>query len=280
MKKTRVAIQGIEGSFHHIAAKAYFKDSEIHLIPAETFTTLIDYTLDTINCDYGIMAIENSTAGSILQNYGLLQESGLKIEGEIYINVKQNLLALKGTKIEDLYELHSHPMAIQQCRRFIKNKLNKVRIVETADTAFSAKNISKLKLKKIAGIASDLAAELFNLNKLVEDIQTIKKNQTRFFILTTNTQKNKDFDKASIYFNASHEVGSLYKVLEQISNQNINLSKLQSFPFPEKNWQYFFHADLEFDHVDQYHNAIANMKHYSEDLIVLGEYKRGERIFG
>jgi len=277
MKKNTVIIQGIEGSFHHIAATKYF-DDEINILPAETFTSLIKKTEESNGAFYGIMAIENSIAGSILRNYGLLQNSYLRIEGEIYINIKQNLLTLPDTELKDIREIHSHNMAIQQCERFINKHLPNVKIVETSDTALSAKNISENKLQGIATIASDMAAELFSLKIIKSRIETIKNNQTRFFILTSNNIVRTDFNKASIYFKTSHQVGSLYKVLEQFSLHDINLSKLQSFPILEEPWQYFFHTDLEFSTTQQFCTVLEKIKPLTNNLIILGKYKKGKRI--
>lgn len=275
MNKRKIVIQGVEGCFHHLAANAYYGE-DVEFIPAENFATLVQLTQDESVCDGGIMAIENSIAGSILQNYGLLQDSGLVIEGEIFLRIKQNLMALPGQKIEDLKEVHSHPMAINQCRAFFRN-YPQIKMVETADTALSAKNVRDNELVGVGAIAGDYPAELYQLEIIAEQIESIKDNQTRFFLLKRqkDVQPNGGYNKASLYFSTSHEPGSLSYILDCFAKENINLSKIQSLPIPGINWQYFFHVDLEFEGPRQFNNALAKIKDYTKGMQILGTYNKG-----
>lgn len=275
MDKRRIVIQGVEGCFHHIAANAYYGE-DVEIIPAENFAKLIDLINDETVCDGGIMAIENSIAGSILQNYGLLQDSGLVIEGEIYLRIKQNLMALPGQKIEDLKEVHSHPMAINQCRAFFRDYPH-IRLVETEDTAISARNIRENKWEGIGAIAGDLPVDLYDLEILAEQIESIKNNQTRFFILKRKKEvvPNGGFTKASLYFSTSHEPGSLSYILDCFSKANINLSKIQSLPIPGINWEYFFHVDLEFELPSQFKTVMNKISEIATEMTILGTYNQG-----
>ncbi|WP_421919023.1 prephenate dehydratase [Marinifilum sp.] len=278
MDKRRIVIQGVEGCFHHIAANAYYGE-DVEIIPAENFAKLIDLINDEKVCDAGIMAIENSIAGSILQNYGLLQDSGLVVEGEIFLRVKQNLMALPGQQIEDLKEVHSHPMAINQCRAFFR-KYPHIRLVETEDTAISARNIRDNELIGIGAIAGDLPAQLYHLEILAEAIESIKNNQTRFFLLKRmkDVGPNGGFTKASLYFSTNHEPGSLSYILECFAQEDINLSKIQSHPIPGENWQYFFHVDLEFGAPIQFKKAMTKISEKVRGMKVLGTYNKGIEI--
>lgn len=275
MNKRRITIQGVEGCFHHLAANAYYGE-DVEIIPADTFANLVDFTKDETICDAGIMAIENSIAGSILQNYGLLQNSGLVIEGEIFLRIKQNLMALPGQKIEDLKEVHSHPMAISQCRAFFRDYPH-IKLVEMVDTALSARNIRENNLIGIGAIAGDLPAELYQLEILAEEIESIKNNQTRFFLLKRkqDVTPNGGYNKASLYFSTSHEPGSLAYILECFAKERINLSKIQSLPIPGINWEYFFHVDLEFEAPRQLKNALNKIKDIAREMQVLGTYNKG-----
>ena len=271
---TRVSIQGFEGSFHQEAARQFY-GKQVEVICCATFREVIKIAGNKKESEGGVMAIENSIAGSILPNYNLLQKSSLKIVGEVYLQIKQNLLVNPGVKLSDIKEVHSHPMAIQQCLDFL-DKYN-WRIVETEDTALSAKHIHKHHSKHIAAIASKLAAEIYGLNMIAPNIQSLKNNYTRFLILQRagETTEVNDANKASINFNTDHSKGSLAKVLNTIADAGINLSKLQSMPIPGSDFKYSFHADMEFDSKEQLNNAIEDIKGQTEALNVLGIYKNG-----
>ena len=272
----KVSIQGYEGSFHQIAAQEYLgKDTEV--IPCDTFREVIKIAADAKQSDGGFMAIENSIAGSILPNYTLLQKSKLKIAGEIYLQIHQNLMVNPGVALEDIREVHSHPMALLQCMDYLE-KHGSWKLVETEDTALSAKHIHQHRSKHVAVIASKLAAELFGLRLIAPKIQSNKNNYTRFLFVQPSNIKNEEANKASINFHTDHSRGSLARVLTKIAEGEINLSKLQSVPIPEQEWKYSFHADMEFDNIDQYQKVMETIKPITESLTVLGVYRKGKTI--
>ena len=273
----RVSIQGYEGSFHQVAARQYF-GKEVEVIPCATFREVVKIAGNKRESDGGVMAIENSIAGSILPNYNLLQKSNLRIVGEIYLHIKQQLLVNPGVKLEDIREVHSHPMALQQCLEFL-DKYN-WKLVESEDTALSAKHIHQHRSKHIAAIASKLAAELFNLEIIAPNIHTIKNNYTRFLILQREdvVVPNPEANKASVNFHTDHSRGSLARVLTRIADGGVNLSKLQSFPIPGTDWQYSFHADMEFESPEQFEDVIKGIRPLTSELKIYGTYKKGQTV--
>ncbi len=270
----RIAIQGFEGCFHQIAARKYFgKQSEIEA--CASFPELVRKVVNADGADAGMMAIENSIAGSILPNYSLLKNSGLHVIGEVYLQINQQLMVLPGQTIEDIKEVHSHPMALLQCMDFLA-KYPHIKLVETEDTALSAKHVRQKKLKSTAAIAGDLAAEIYELDIIGRNIHTAKNNYTRFLAISKNgVQPPADANKSSVYFQTSNESGSLAKVLTRIAAEGINLSKIQSFPIPAKEWHYYFHADMEFESLDHFQQALKKITPLTEHLTVLGIYKKG-----
>ncbi len=274
---TRVSIQGYEGSFHQIAARE-FLGKDVEVLPCATFREVVKIAADPKKSDGGFMAIENSIAGSILPNYNLILKSGLQITGEIYLQINQNLLVNRGVTIQDIREVHSHPMALLQCMDFLE-KHPDWKLVETEDTALSAKQIHQHRNRHVAVIASTLAAEIFRLENMAPRIQSNKKNYTRFLFLQRNKPPDEQIsDKASVNFHTDHSRGSLARVLSEIAGGGINLSKLQSFPIPEHEWKYSFHADLEFETREQLQQVLHSMKSITESLSVLGIYKKGKTI--
>lgn len=271
---TKVSIQGYEGSFHQVAAQLFF-GKNVGVIPCDTFKEVVKIASYKKESDGGVIAIENSIAGSILPNYNLLQKSNLKIIGEIYLQIRQNLLVNSGVQLKDIKEVHSHTMALQQCYGFLDKY--KWKLVETDDTALSAKLVHQHKSKHVAAIASKLAAELYNLDVLAPNIQTLKNNYTRFLILQREDMAKPvdDANKASVNFHTDHSRGSLAKVLTRISEGGINLSKLQSFPIPGSDFKYSFHADMEFDSAEQFDNVMETIKPLTAAIKIYGVYKRG-----
>ncbi|MGN6438430.1 MAG: prephenate dehydratase [Agriterribacter sp.] len=270
-----VAIQGYEGSFHQVAANHYFNNN-VAVICCDTFREVVKKATNKKESDGGIMAIENSIAGSILPNYNLLQKSRLKIVGEVYLHIRQNLLVNPGVTLNDIKEVHSHPMALQQCLEFF-DKYN-WKLVETEDTALSARHLQQHKSKHIAAVASSLAAKLFGLDMLAPDIHTLKNNYTRFLVLQHEdlAQVITNANKASVNFHTDHSRGSLAKVLTKIADGGINLSKLQSSPIPGSDFRYSFHADMEFESLDQFYQVIKDVKGLTEDLKIYGVYRKGK----
>jgi len=278
-KAITIAIQGGYGAFHEIAAKAYFEPQEIDIMPNNTFKDLMA-SLKQRQVDYGIMAIENSLAGSIIPNYALIKESKMQIIGEIYLRIRQNLVALKGQKIEDIKEVYSHPMAILQCQLFF-DSYPEITLIESIDTALSAKMISDEKLKGKGAIASDVAAEKYGLEILAPSIETNKMNYTRFLILReANGHKEEIFNvnKSSIHFALANKSGSLSKILSILSYYDINLTKIQSLPIMGKDWEYQFYVDVVFDDYEWYLKSLDAIRPFTSELGILGEYEKGKSI--
>jgi prephenate dehydratase len=275
----KVTIQGYEGSFHQVAARQFF-GKNVDVIPCATFREVVRIGEDSKQSDGGVMAIENSIAGSILPNYNLLQKSKLQVIGEVYLSISQNLLVYPGVKLEDIKEVHSHPMAILQCLDYLENYTWK--LVETEDTALSAKQVMEHKSKHTAAIASKFAAQLFDLDVIKPDIHTLKNNITRFLIMVPAKQKIEiaDANKASIYFQTDHSKGILSKVLAKIAQGGANLSKLQSMPIPGSTFKYGFYADIEFEQRKQLDKLLVELKLMTNQFKVFGLYKKGKVVKG
>jgi prephenate dehydratase len=270
-----IAIQGYEGSFHQVAARTIF-GKDVAVVPCANFRDLVKVAAQKKQSAGAIMAIENSIAGSILPNYNLLLGSTLKVTGEVYLSISQNLLVNKGVSLSDIKEVHSHPMALLQCLDYLEK--NNWKLVETEDTALSAKHLQQHRSKHVAAVASKLAAELFNLDIIGPDIQTQKNNFTRFLVLERAADVIEDLlaNKASIYFQTNHTKGVLAKVLKQIAKYDVNLTKLQSMPIPGSNFKYGFFADMEFDSrkkLDQVLHAITDL---TNSVRIFGVYQKGK----
>lgn len=275
----KVAIQGYEGSFHQVAARHFF-GKNVEVITCDTFRQVVQLGADAKLSDGAVMAIENSIAGSILPNYNLLQKSKLQVIGEVYLSISQNLLTYPGVKLEDIKEVHSHPMAILQCLDYLE-KYN-WKLVESEDTALSAKVVHQNKSKHTAAIASKLAAQMFDLNIITPDIHTLTNNITRFLIVGPASTKTsvENANKASIYFQTDHSRGILAKVLAKIAQGNVNLSKLQSMPIPGSTFKYGFYADLEFDNKKQIEKVLEALKGLTNSIRIFGMYQKGKVVKG
>ena len=271
-----IAIQGAKGSNHHKVAKDFYGDA-IKLKECFSFDALVDSLLEK-KADKGIMAIENTIAGSIIPNYALIDVHNLHITGEEYLNIHHHLMALPGQKIEDIKEVCSHPMALLQCKVFFK-KHPHIKLVEDVDTAEVAKRISQEKLIGVAAIAPKLAAEIFGLEVLEDEIQTMKDNATRFVIVQTNKPNNgiDQINKASLKFQLDHKRGSLAAILNVLSDCKMNLTKIQSLPVIESLWKYSFFVDVTFDDYKDYKKAIAIIEIMASEFKVLGAYKNGRK---
>lgn len=268
----KVAIQGIKGSFHHQVAQEYYEQNVI-VDECLSFEELVDSLLSG-KSDQAVMAIENSIAGPIIPNYALIDKNNLHIIGEHYLRIHQNLMALKGQKIEDIQEVHSHPMAILQCMDFLKQYPN-IKLVEDKDTAETARRIQEKQLEGIAAIASKTAAEMYDLEILAPEIQTIKNNMTRFVIIKKENSfvPENEIRRASIKFELDHKRGSLAAVLNVMSDCKMNLTKIQSLPKIETPWKYSFFVDVTFEKYEDYAKAKSLLQIMAEYFKVLGEYK-------
>lgn len=274
-----ICIQGYEGSFHQVAARHFF-GKQVEVIPCDTFRELVKKSSDKKQSGGGIMAIENSIAGSILPNYNLLQKSKLKVIGEVYLSISQNLLVNPGVRLSDIKEVHSHPMAILQCLDYLEK--HDWKLVESEDTALSAKHIHQKHSRHAAAIASKLAAELYELDVITPNIHTLKNNITRFLVLKRENEAEEivNADKASIYFQTNHSKGILAKVLTQIAVGGINLSKLQSMPIPGSNFKYGFYADMDFEIRSQLYTVLESIQSLTNSVKIFGIYKKGKVVKG
>ena len=276
----KVAIQGIAGSYHDIAARRYFDQDEVETIPCNTFRDVIT----SIRRDpsiVGMMAIENTIAGSLLQNHELIRESGFSIIGEYKLRISHSLVALPGTKLEDVKEVNSHPIALMQCTEFL-DTIPYAKIVEKEDTAGSARWIAEQKLQGHAAICGKLAAEIYGMEVLAEGIETNKRNFTRFLAIAdrwTADEMMKDCikNKASPVFALPHTAGSLSKVLSVLSFYDMNLSKIQSLPIIGREWEYLFYINLTFNDYTRYRQALDAIRPLTKDLKILGEYEEGRQ---
>lgn len=271
--KKKIAIQGYQGCFHQAAAMQYFGE-DIELICCANFRQVIQSVKADPACSGGVMAIENSIAGSILPNYNLITKANLRITGEVYLHIDQNLLVNPGVTLHEIEEVHSHPMALLQCTDYLEQFPWK--LVETEDTALSAAMVHQTGSTRIAAIAGALAADMFCLHMLAPDIQTEKYNYTRFWILEEQDNGTAPPDKASMVFQTDHSKGSLARVLGKISECGVNLSKLQSFPIPGSEWKYQFHADCEFAELSQWQKLLELITPFTAGIQVYGVYKNGK----
>jgi prephenate dehydratase len=278
--KKKVAIQGIAGSYHDIAAHKYYEGEEIDIVACETFKDVIAEIKKDPSV-IGLMAIENTIAGSLLQNHELIRQSNFRTIGEYKLRISHSLVALPGTSIHEVTEVDSHPIALMQCMDFL-DTLPNIKIVEKEDTAASAQWIAENQLKGHAAICSRQAAEIYGLETLSEGIETNKRNFTRFLAIADKwtadeimrgTEKN----KASLVFALPHSVGSLSQVLSILSFYDMNLSKIQSLPIVGREWQYLFYADLTFNDYMRYKQALDAVIPLTKDFTILGEYAEGKQ---
>lgn len=271
----RVAIQGVAGCFHDAAAREYFEVQDIETVPCETFNEMFNLLKSDASM-LGILAIENTIAGSLLQNHELLRQSNMTIVGEYKKYISHSIAALPGQSIDDIAEVNSHPMALRQCEQYLQLH-PKMKMVETYDTAGSAKMIAENNLVGHAAICGRYAAELYGLNVLEDDIQTNKRNFTRFLVVTdpcnaTEFKNPKAVDKASIAFTLPHSQGSLSAVLVIFSFYGMNLTKIQSLPIIGREWEYRFYVNLTFNDYTRYRQSIDAVRPLISDFKILGEY--------
>ncbi|MCF0198862.1 MAG: prephenate dehydratase [Bacteroidaceae bacterium] len=276
----RIAIQGVPGCFHDIAAHRYFTNEDIQLLCCDTFEQVFELVQQ--NPDILCMAaIENTIAGSLLHNYELLRESGLTIVGEHKLRISHSVMCLPDEDWDDLREINSHPVALMQCRNFL-NEHPQLKVVEVLDTAGAAADISKQQLRGHAAICHRDAAAIYGMKILAEGIETNKHNFTRFLVVSNPLTASclRDItrcNKASIVFSLTHEEGSLAAVLSVLSFYKINLTKIQSLPIIGKEWQYMFYIDLAFSDYARYRQAIAAIAPLTQELRILGEYENGKQ---
>lgn len=279
-RKLRIAIQGVAGCFHDAAAREYFKDRDVEIVEFETFPELFEAVHYDASLP-GIVAIENTIAGSLLANHELLRQADLRIIGEHKKRISHVLCALPGERVDTITEVNSHPMALMQCEQWLRRHPG-MKMVETFDTAGAARTISEKALAGHAAVCGEYAARLYGLDILASGIETNKRNFTRFLVIADPLLASEigpghlDVDKASIVFTLPDTNGALSKVLTIFSFYDINLSKIQSTPIIGREWEYRFYVDLTFDNVVRYHQAIDAVRPLMNDFRLLGEYRRSD----
>ena len=273
----RIGIQGIEGSYHYQVAKTFFTVDEVEINCYDYFHEMMEDLAEGV-IDKAVMAIENTVAGTLHRNYELVRQSGCFVVGEVKKRIAHCLLALPDQSIEEIVEAHSHYMALDQCRVFFANHPH-IRLIQTEDTAVAARMIRQQGKKGVAAVASKQSAELFDLEILAEEIETHKKNFTRFFILDRGPRQiGAEVDKASLCFALPHREGSLAAILGILSFYGMNMTKIESVPIIGREWQYLFYVDIAFTDKEAYHDALNAIRPLSEQFSVIGEYKACQRI--
>ncbi len=270
--KLKIAIQGIESSFHDLAVKQLFPEAETTLVPCESFSKVTE-TVKNFNADLGVIAIENTIAGTILPNYKLIDDGDFSILGETFLTIDMFLMALPGQTVHDIDEVHSHPVALQQCTAYLQRLQPHCKLIEGKDTASEAKRILDGKLKGVAAIAGKQVAEKYGLEIIASDIQAEKENKTRFVVIGRNATQEKEPNKATINFELNHDIGSLSNILQLLATFNINLTKIQSLPIEGKPWQYSFLVEVLFEDYEVFKEVITMLRKAVLELKIVGVYK-------
>lgn len=276
----RVAIQGFTGSFHDIAAHQYFESEQLQIICCATFEDVFD-NLRKDPTAIAMLAIENTIAGSLLHNYELLRDSGATVVGEHKLHITHCICCLPDDDWSTISEVHSHPVALMQCRNFLASHTD-MKAVEAEDTAGSAKMIAENGHRGWAAICNAEAARLYGLKVLEDHIEDNKHNYTRFLVVCD--PRKADFlrqlehtNKSSLVFSLPHEEGSLSQVLSILSFYRINLTKIQSLPIIGHEWEYMFYVDVTYDNITRYRQSIDAIAPLTKELKILGEYANGKQ---
>lgn len=268
-----VGYQGVIGSFSEEATINYFGDWPRKIMQFDEFEDVLK-AINEDKIDYGVLPIENSYTGEVLEVYDLINKYNLYIVGEEIIEVKHNLVALKGSQIQEIKEVYSHPQAFGQCKNYLNNYKH-ITAIPYANTAMASKYIAQMQDRTKAAISSKRAAEVYDLEIIESNIHTHHNNSTRFIILAKNMKITSECDKVSIVFTTKHTSGALYQVLSHFAYNGVNLLKIQSRPMRNKSWHYFFFVDLEGNLEDaQMLIALGKIDAESEYFRVLGNYKR------
>lgn len=272
----RIAIQGVHGSFHDIAAHQYFRDEQLQLICCSTFEDVFS-SMQGDPTVIGMLAIENTIAGSLLHNYELLRSSGAVVVGEHKLHIEHSICCLPEDDWDTISEVHSHPVALMQCKHFLSTHPT-LKVVEAEDTAGSAEYIMKHQCRGWAAICNSSAAKMYGLKVLEDQIEDNKHNFTRFLVASHPNKADflrplNEADKASLVFSLPHEEGSLSQVLSILSFYKINLTKIQSLPIIGQEWEYLFYVDVVFDDLIRYRQSIDAIIPLTRSLKILGEYK-------
>lgn len=274
--KTKIAIQGIESSFHHVAANKLLGEESISLIKCDSFDKVIT-SMQHFKADFGVMALENTIAGSILPNYNLIDANNLVILDEVYLNIQLHLMALEGESIHDIKEVYSHPVALLQCKEYLRKFPPQFKVIEGKDTASEAQRIKDLRLKGVAAIAGEQVAEAYGLTILERNIQSMKQNATRFVLIGKKEEQQIDqCNKATLRFELDHKPGSLSSALQLFTTFDINLTKIQSLPIVGKPWQYAFFVDFLFEDHLLFLEVVNLLEKVVKEVKVLGVYRHNK----
>ena len=273
----KIAIQGIEGSFHDEAVQKLFPNETVELVKCEAFDHVTQAVKDG-KADYGVIAIENTIAGSILPNYNLIDAEQFEIYDEVFLNIQMYLMALESESIIDIFEVHSHPVALLQCRDYLRKFPPQFKLIEGKDTASEAKRIKENNIKGVAAIAGKQVAERYGLKILDSNIQDIKENQTRFVLMGNRgtSLSKKTANKATMKFQLGHEVGTLSKALQILAANDINLTKIQSLPVVNKPWKYAFFVDVTFSDLQNFYRATEALESFTTDFKIVGAYAQNK----
>lgn len=277
--KIKIAIQGIESSFHHVAATKLMGNKNIDLVPCDSFEK-VTAAVNSNKADYGVLAIENTIAGAILPNYNLIDSAKMVILDEVYLTIQMHLMALKSESIHDIKEVHSHPVALLQCKKYLSKFPPQFKVIEGKDTAYEARKIKTEQLRGVAAIAGRQVASKYGLKILDSNIQHVKNNETRFVLLGKKPSKQVSIaNKATLKFVLKHEVGSLSNILQVFSTFNINLTKIQSLPILDSPWQYAFFVDIVFQDYQLLISVIEVLEKVVKQLTVLGVYRENKKNY-
>lgn len=273
----KIAIQGIEGSFHDEAVQKLFPNNEIELVKCDSFDAVTQSVKNT-KADFGIIAIENTIAGSILPNYNLVEAGDFEIFDEVFLNIQMYLMSLESESIIDIFEVHSHPVALLQCKDYLRKFPPQFKVIEGKDTASEAKRIKENNLEGVAAIAGKQVAERYGLKILDSHIQDIKENQTRFVLIGKRgaTLSKKSPNKATIKFVLGSEVGTLSNALQILAKHEINLTKIQSLPMLGTPWKYAFFVDVTFEYVQNFYVAMEALETAVKELKIVGTYAQNK----
>lgn len=275
MAAKRVAIQGIEASFHDVAARKYFNEP-LGIVPCNSFRLSCEKLVNG-EADFCVMAIENSIAGSILTNYNIIHDYKLRIIGELYMQIELHLMGLNGIRMDEVEQIHSHTMAIRQCEEFLL-QYPKVKVLALNDTAECARNVSEQKLHHVGVIAGEACADFYRLSIISRNIETHRKNYTRFIVLSDRKVEVSEANKASISFQLDNSIRSLQRVVDVFGDNEINITKIQSVPVIGRPSEYVFLMDVEWTDYSKYENAVTKVMKETFNFSLLGEYQKGKSV--
>lgn len=264
-----VACQGVEGAYSQLACEKIFKNPMI--LYFKNFDAVFS-AIEKGMCQYGILPIENSTAGSVNQVYDLMIQHNFSIVRTFRLKVDHNLLVNPGTKLEDIKEIYSHEQAIHQCEGFL-SKLPGVNVMAVANTAVASEMVAKSGRKDVAALSSRSCAQLYGLENIASSVQDRGNNRTRFICISKNLEIYPGSDKTSIMMILNHKPGALYKVLARLYTLGVNVTKLESRPLPDREFEFMFYFDLETSiYSQEFVELMCEIGDFCEEFKYLGSY--------